>query len=138
MGSPLSCILADIYKQYFENTHFEKIFFPFWTWYVDNTFILIDTSLHNIDHILQITNSSDNTIQFIYEIENSGVFLFLDTLVFRTDGGFSASVYRKNFAVSLPPHACSCHLPNQKMVASHFILLLIAPSDPLSFNSEIK
>ena len=125
MGSPLSLILADISMHYFENTFFEKISFPFWTRYVDDTFTLIDTSLHNIDHILQIMNSIDNNIQFAYEIENKGILPFLDTLVFCTHESFSTSVYRKNFNVSLPPHAHSCHPPSWKW--PHFTHLLITP-----------
>ena len=70
----------------------------------DDNFTLIDTSLYNVDHILQTMNSIDNNIQFTYEIENNGVLPFLDTLVFRSEKGFSTSVYRKHIAVSLPPH----------------------------------
>ena len=124
-NAPLSAILADIYMHYFENTLFEKISFPFWTRYVDNTFTPIDTSLHNVDHILQTMNSIDNNIQFTYEIENNSVFSFLDTLVSRTEEGFSTSVYRKQFAVFLPPtpvHAI--HLVKKWLL---FTLLLIVP-----------
>ena len=106
-------ILADIYMQYFENNLFKKISFSFWTRYVDDTFTLIDTSLHNVDHILQTMNSIDNNIQLTYGIENNGVLPFLDTLVSRSEKGFSTSVYRKHFAVSLLPHSRSCHPPSQ-------------------------
>ena len=54
---------------------------------------------------------------FTYEIENNGVLPFLDTLVSRTEEGFSTSVYHNHFAVSLPPHSHSCHPPSQKMAA---------------------
>ena len=140
MGSPLSPILADIYMHYFENTLFEKISFPFWTRYVDDTFTLIDTSLHNVDHILQTMNSIDNNIQFTCEIEKNSVLPFLGTLVYRTDEGFSASVYRKNFAVFLPPHARSCNLPRQKMATFYTFVnrALNICSNPISFNSEIQ
>ena len=121
-------------------THFfEKISFPSWTRYVDDTFTLTDTSLHNVDNILLIMNSIDNNIQFTYEIENSGELPFLDTLVFRTDEGFSTSVYRKHFPISLTPHARSYHPPDQKMAAFYTFVncaLNYCP-DPISFNSEI-
>ena len=97
-------------------TLFEKNSLPFWTRYVDDTFTW--TPLHNADHILQTMNSVDNNIQFAYEIGNNGVVPFLDTLASRTEKGFLTSVYRKHFAVvSLPPHARSYHLPNQKTAA---------------------
>ena len=69
----------------FENTPFEKISFPFWMRYSDNTLKLIDTSLHKVDHILQTMNSIDNYNQFTYEIENNGALPFLDTLVSRSE-----------------------------------------------------
>ena len=63
MGFPLSPILADIYMHYFENTLFEKISFPFWTRYVDDTFTLIDTSLHNIDtYIWALVNLTKSSV----------------------------------------------------------------------------
>ena len=101
---------------------------------------MIDTSLHNVDHILQTMSSIDNNIQFTYEIENNGVLPFLDTLVSRTEEGFSTSVYRKHFAVSLLPHSHSCHPPSQKMAAFYTFVnrALNICSDPISFNSEIQ
>ena len=63
--------------------------------------------------------------QFMHEIESNSVFSFLDTLVSRTDEGFSTSVYCKNFAVSLLFHAHSCILLIKNWL--HFMLLLIAP-----------
>ena len=71
MGSHLSLIFADIYMHYIE-----KNSFPFWTRYVNDTITLIDTFLHNVDHILQIMNSVDNNIQFTYEIEITTYFFF--------------------------------------------------------------
>ena len=85
---------------YFESTLFGKITFHFWTRYIDDTFTLIGTTLHNVDHIFQTMNSIENNIQFTYVIENSGVVPFLDTLVFRTEEGFSTFIYRKHSAVS--------------------------------------
>ena len=78
-------------------------------------------------------------IHFTYKIENIGILPFLDTLVSRTEEGFSTSVYRKHFAVSLPPHSRSCHPPSQKMAAVYIFVnrALNICSDPISFNSEI-
>ena len=85
-------------------------------------------------------NSIDNNIQFTYEIENNVVLPFLDILVSRTNEGFSTSVFCKNFAVSLPPQALSCHPPSQKISAIYtfFNLILNIYLDPISFNSEIQ
>ena len=103
----------------------KKISFPFWTRYVDDTFTLIGTSRHNVDQILQTMNSINNNIQFTCEIENNDVLFFLDTFVSRTDGGFSASAYRKNFAIFFPPYARFRHPPSKKNLVwlSHNFLL---------------
>ena len=85
-------------------------------------------------------NSIDNNIQLTYEIENNGILPFLDTLVSRTDKGFSTSVYRKNSFVFLSPHARSYHPPCQKMASFYSFVNcdLNVCSDPISFNGEIQ
>lgn len=55
---------ADIYMHYFESTLFDKFSFPFWTHYVDDIFILIDTFLHNINNVINVMNSVSSSIQF--------------------------------------------------------------------------
>ena len=65
LHSPLSPILADIYIHYFENTPFKMVSLsngesPFDN---DDTFTLIDISLHKVDNISQIMNSIDNNNQ---------------------------------------------------------------------------
>ena len=83
-------------------------------------------------------NSINNNIQFTQETENNGLLPFLNTLVSRTDEGFSKSVYCKNFAVSVPPHAHSCHSPRQKMASFYTYInhVLNIGSDLTSFNSK--
>ena len=117
----------------------KKISFLFWTRYVNATFTLINTFLHIVDHILQTLNWSENYILFMYEIENSGALPFLNALVSRGNEGFSTSVYRKIFAVSLPQHARSCHPSSQKMAAFYTFVkpALNNCSDHFSFNNEI-
>lgn len=58
-------------------------------------------------------NSFDSDIQINYETEKNGFLLLLNTFVTRTVDGFFTSVYRKSFALSLPPQARSCHPPTQ-------------------------
>ena len=54
--------------------------------------------------------------------------------------GFATFVYRKNFAISLPPHTHSCHPLSQKMAVFYTFVnrALNICSDPVSFNSEIQ
>ena len=128
------------FLQTFTCTILKNFLSLFWTRYVDDTFTLIDTSLQNVDHILQTMNSIDINIQFTYEIENIGVLPFLGTLFSCTDEGFSTSVYRKIFTVSLPPHSRSCHPTSQKMATFYTFVdrAFNICSDPISFNSKIQ
>ena len=125
MGYPLSPILVDIYMHYFANTLFEKISFPLWTRYVDDTFTLIDTSVHNVNHLLQIMNSIDNNIQFPYEIENYGVLSFHGTLV---PAQTKVSQHQYILNILLFPYIHTLVLATHLVKKwPHFTLLLIAP-----------
>ena len=73
----------------------------------------------------------------MYDIKNNGVLPFLDAGVSLTDEDFSPSVYVKNFAVSLPLNARSCHPPSQKM-ASFYTFFNGALENLISFNIEIQ
>ena len=85
-------------------------------------------------------NSIGINIQFSYEIANSDILPFLDTPVSSIDEDFLTSIYCKNFAVSLPPHAHSCHSFSQKMAVFYSFVnrALNIYSDLISFNSEIQ
>ena len=73
---PFSPILSDIYMHYFANTLIKKISFPFWTRYVDDTFILIDSSLHKVNCILDI-NSSTVIFNLLMKLKTMVYILFL-------------------------------------------------------------
>ena len=64
-----------------------------------------------------MVNSVDPCIQFTFEVENDNSLSFLDVLVSKHNNRFSTAVFRKNFAISAPPHALSNHAPSQKIAA---------------------
>ena len=117
MGNPLSPILSDIYMSYFEVKLFNCLKFPFYVRYVDDWFVLIDQNHQNLSLSLDIMNSVDPCIQFTYEVEDNNRLPFLDVLVVNNGEEFITTVYRKPFAVCLPPHRLSSHPPNQKLAA---------------------
>ncbi|XP_054709828.1 uncharacterized protein LOC129219457 [Uloborus diversus] len=117
MGNPLSPILSDIYLHYFETKLFETITFPFYVRYVDDCFVLLDQNHNNNEFLLSTLNSIDPCIQFTIEMETDSSLSFLDVFITKSNDEFMTSVFRKPFAVTLPPHKCSSHPPNQKLAS---------------------
>ena len=81
--------------------------------FVKDSFILIENSF-DINHVLQVANSVDSHIQFMFELDDSNTLPFLDILVIKYDSSFKTCVYRKPFSVSWPPHTLSNHSTNEK------------------------
>ncbi|XP_054719035.1 uncharacterized protein LOC129228383, partial [Uloborus diversus] len=117
MGNPLSPILSDIYMHYFETKLFETITFPFYVRYVDDCFVLLDQNHVDNEFLLSTLNSIDPCIQFTIEMETDSSLSFLDVFITKSNDEFMTSVFRKPFAVTLPPHKCSSHPPNQKLAS---------------------
>ncbi|XP_054722649.1 LOW QUALITY PROTEIN: uncharacterized protein LOC129232538 [Uloborus diversus] len=106
MGNPLSPILSYIYMHYFETKLFETITFPFYVRYVDDCFVLLDQNHVDNEFLLSTLNSIDPCIQFTIEMETDSSLSFLDVFITKSNDEFMTSVFRKPFAVTLPPHKC--------------------------------
>jgi hypothetical protein len=100
MGAPLSCILADVFLEDYE----EKIDFLHedihvkadWFRYRDDTYMVWEHSIEILHLFLEYMNSLHPRIKWTHEIEKNGVISFLDVLVRREGDGTSiTSVYRK-------------------------------------------
>ena len=97
MGSPLSCIIANLYIEAFEEKAINTLPTPpsLWRTFVNDTFVIIKKIQKEsfISHI----NSIDEKIQFTMEdSKEDGSMPFLDTLVTPcSDGSLSMKVYRK-------------------------------------------
>ena len=96
MGSPLSPILACLFMESLESSHFTNIIGHHNTWlrYVDDILVIVPrrTDLHDTLNRLNTVNPS---IQFTLEIEQDGRLPFLDVLIMRQDSGYNFTVYRK-------------------------------------------
>ena len=88
MGSPLSGLLADIYLNFYENTHLlnnniyaNKI--KFYSRYVDDTFIIFDGTLRQVDSFKNLLNEINNNNLFTLETEHDNSINFLDLTLTR-------------------------------------------------------
>ena len=87
MGSPLSGLLADLYLHHFENTYMfsENNKFcnniKFYARYVDDTFIIFNGTLRQIEKLKHYLNSLSKNIQFTLETEVDNKLNFLDLTV---------------------------------------------------------
>lgn len=97
MGSPLLPIFSDMH--YFEGAHFNKFSLPFWTHYVDDTFTLIDISLHNIHYIDTLWTRFTAIFNLLMNQKKGVNVLFYIPLSFELKKGFIDAVL---FKLQLP------------------------------------
>ena len=99
MGSPLSSTMAEIYIQYFENLHIkhwlESTEIIFYKRYVDDIFIIYDTSKTNEPDICKEINNIDPHLQFKLTTEINNTITYMDLAISRGDDDLELSIYRK-------------------------------------------
>ena len=87
MGLPLSGLLADLYLHHFENTYMfsenNKFYknIKLYARYVDDTFIVFNGALRQIEKLKHYLNSLSKNIQFTLETEVDNKLNFLDLTV---------------------------------------------------------
>ena len=98
MGSPLSPVIANTFLKDFEEKHLESCpinFKPiFYRRYLDDTFILFKCKADS-ELFYQYFNSRHPQVKFTLEGEENNKISFLDSIVTRSNNGFSTSVFRK-------------------------------------------
>ena len=97
MGSLLGPLFANIFMSFHEKTwlHNCPLFKPLlYRRYVDDCFLLFK-SLNHVPLFLDYLNRQHPSISFTSELEKDGKLPFLDVEIFRSNGKFSTSVYRK-------------------------------------------
>jgi hypothetical protein len=99
MGAPSSSILSEIFLQHAEHSHLpsltqkHKIINYFC--YVDDILLIYDSTLTNIQAILEDFNSIHPNLTFTGETEHENRFSFLDITIHRTPRNIKISIYRK-------------------------------------------
>ncbi|CAF4998196.1 unnamed protein product, partial [Rotaria sp. Silwood1] len=100
MGSPLAPLLAEIFLQDFEKKHsstFTSMGIVYWKRYVDDTFVLIDSTFSAKDICTKLSQFQ-KSIKFTCEEEaaNTNTVSFLNILIQKQPGiGFATKVHRK-------------------------------------------
>ena len=97
MGSPISPLIANLFKEEFEVKALNSCPHPpsLWVRFVDDTYVI--TKAEHSQPLLQHINNQDPHIQFtVDEPTQHGTLPFLDTLVtIESNNTFSTTVYRK-------------------------------------------
>ena len=145
MGSPLSGFLADVYLNHYENKYIfsdnnrYNMNIIQYARYVDDTFIIYNGTIRQLNNLKSYLNSINNNIQFTLEVEENDSINFLDITVSKNSQKFEFNIYRKPTTTDTVIHADSHHPFSQKMASFHSFVhrLLTVPLNENNYNNEI-
>lgn len=146
MGSPLSGLLSDIYLNHYENTylfsHNNKFNSQilFYRRYVDDTFMIFNGTIRQIENLRIYMNSINKNIQFTSETETNYKLNFLDLTIIKQGDRFQFKIYRKPTTTDLTISADSHHPTSHKMAAYNSFIhrLLGIPLNKHDFEEELN
>ena len=127
MGSPISCFLAEIYMNHFENRHIfnnnntYKNYIIFYSRYVDDTFIIYNGTNRQLENFKSYLNKINKNIQFTLEIESNSSINFLDLTIQKTVDEKLFKIYRK--ATTTVPRSAQNHIIHMLKKWQHTIAL---------------
>ena len=146
MGSPLACLLANIYMEYFETELRSKLRLQpsFWWRFVDDIICIWphgqDTFQTFLNGLNRLAPSINFTVEWEILQEDNGLakLPFLDTLIHRSPLGIKFSVYRKPTHCHMYIHYFSYHAPSlKKGVLSGLFLRALRISSPCFLQAEL-
>ena len=142
MGSPLSAVIANFFKEDFEKKAIEQVTHKPLCWfrYVVDTFVIWPHGQEKLTEFLNHLNRLHNKIQFTMEKEEEGHLPFLDIDIYRKmDGSLGHKVYRKPTHTNLYLHQNSHHHPaNKQSVLASLIQRARALYDKDSLTQELE
>jgi len=129
MGFPISGIIAEIFLQSLERTHFKPLLdnkhIIFYTRYIDDILIIYDTAQMNLDTITHYTNTINtithytNTINNYFELlptpEQNNEVSFLDLAIIRNTPHLQTDIFRKPTTTNTTISYLSNHPQEQKL-----------------------
>jgi hypothetical protein len=144
MGSPISILITEIFLQQFEDTNIKQLLdiknLAFYTRYVDDILIIIDTTKINFHTINTYMSSMHNNIKVNPTYEEHSSIDFLDLSISREHKKPKVDIYRKPTTTHATINFFSNHPVEQKMAAYRYHITRIhsLPLDPDKKTSEWK
>jgi hypothetical protein len=125
MGAPSSGLMAEMFLQQPEHRHLAHLTHKHhiinYCLYVDDIFILFDSTHTNIHNIQNDFNTLHQKIQFTAEIESDHTLNYLDITIHKAPTEFDIAIYRKpTFTYTIIPHT-SNHPAQHKYAAIRFL-----------------
>jgi predicted CoA-binding protein len=126
MGSPVSGTMAKICIQYLEDSHIKHLLdskgITFYSRYVDDIFIICDSSYTIPNAILQYANTIRNNLQLNPTPENAGQINFLDLTITRKTTCLEIDIFRKPTTTSTTINYISNHPLEHKLAAYRYYI----------------
>ena len=126
MGSPIPGTLAEIYLQLTEEHYIkhwvENQDIVYYKRYVDNIFIIIDTSRINDNTIRDKMNSIDKNLEFKITLETNNSINYLDMTIIRSTKRMEINIYRKPTSTDITIHHNSNHPQDHKDAAYRYYI----------------
>ena len=126
MGSSISGTMVEIFLQYIESRHLKQLLdsktIIFYTRYVDDLFIIYDTTRTTTDCIHNYINNIYNCLQFNPTYEDSAQMNFLDLCIFIKTTALETDIYRKPITTDTTIKYLSIHPIEHKFAAYRYCI----------------
>jgi hypothetical protein len=125
-GSPISSTIAEIFIQHLEGSFIKHLLdsksITFYARYVDDIFIIYDSSHTNPNAITQLSNTIHNNIQINPTPENAGQINFLDLTITRKTTNLKIDIFRKPNTTNTTINYFSNHPLEHKLAAYRYYI----------------
>jgi hypothetical protein len=126
MGSPISGTMAEVFLQHLEEAIIKHLIdatiLSFYTRYVDDIFLIYDSTRTNTDSILQYINTINNSIQLSPTLESNNNINFLDLSITKKPTCLEISNYRKPNTTDTTVSFLPNHPLEHKLAADRFLI----------------
>jgi organic radical activating enzyme len=126
MGSPISGTIAELMIQHIENQHIKHLIetgnITYYTRYVDDIFIIYNSTKTTIEEIQSYTNHIHKNLKFAITQENNKQLNFLDILNTRQEQKLDINMHRKNTTTDTTINYLSNHPMEHKIAAYRYYI----------------